>query len=506
MQASTSGNINYISIVNSTNTPLGVSGVFTGTSEDVTIYKSIVVSIFANVNSGSNGLSIQFSTDNTNWDYIFNYTIVGGTSFSRVLQVLARYMRVIYTNGTSAQASMRLQTILVSSQNAPNTGFPSSTIVPEPVNIVSPTDAFGALSVAEKSPSTIMSFVYNITGTATITQSNSIGNLNTATSAGTALLQSIGLTNYLPGTGLLIYITGVFNTGVAGTSQLLGAGNTNNGYYFGYNGSVFSILHRSGGVDTYIAQSAWNIDTMDGNGPSKMILNPQNGNVYSVQLQWLGFGNIKFFIEDPLTSIPTLVHVIRFANSSTTASLAQPSFYARAILDNGVTSTAMTLKVSCIAIYYEGNPVLRPGIRFSASNSATVGSNVLQSILTIRNKTTFASITNYIPIQIDSLSISSEGNKPVRFDIIRNATNAFVYNDVNTNRSVVDFSTTTATITTGTNTATIYTTYIGKTDSQILDLTSDLLYLYPGETFTVAALTTNATNENGTSFSWRELF
>jgi len=515
MQASTSGNINYVSVVNSTTTPLGSSGVFTGSSEEVIIYKSVVVSLFTDSSSATNGLSVQFSPDGTNWDFVFNFNTTGGTPFSIILQVVEAYMRIVYTNGTSAQSIFRLQTILVSSQDAPNSSFPASTITPTPVNIVSPVDAFGDLSVTEKTPSTIMSFIYNIngsiatstvTGTATITQSNSMGNLITAASAGTALLQSTGLTKYLPGTGLRIYATGIFNSGVSGTTQLLGAGNTDNGYYFGYNGTTFSILHRSGGVNNYIPQSSWNVDTMDGNGPSKMILNPQTGNVYITQLQWLAYGGIKFFIEDPITSLPVLVHVIRYPNANTAVSLAQPAFYGRVSLTNGATSTAMTLRVACVAIYLEGNPLLRPGIKYSSLNSASVGSSVLQSILTIRNRTTFAGINNYTPIMIDLLSISSEGNKPVRFDVIRNATNAFVYTDVNTNRSVVEFSTTLATITTGVNTATIYTFYIGKSDSQVIELTSDLLSLYPGESFTIAALTTNATNENGASFSWRELF
>lgn len=100
-----------VSTANSSTATLGSAGVFTGTSEDISAYSSVTVTVFANVASAANGLSIQQSSDGTNWDVTDTYTISASTTRSISVPVFARFFRVVYTNGGSAQGSMRLQTI-----------------------------------------------------------------------------------------------------------------------------------------------------------------------------------------------------------------------------------------------------------------------------------------------------------------------------------------------------------------------------------------------------------
>lgn len=512
MDVSSSGNINYVSVNNSTTTPLGIGATFTGTADSILVYKSVVLTVFTDVDSAANGVVFQFSQDGTNWDFIFNFSVIGNIAFSQTLQSLAPYFRIVYTNGSSAQTTFRLQVMYVASQNAPNSTYPVSNVKATQVNVSSPIDSFGDMAVTEKTASSLMDFVYNInssiatstvTGSGTITQANANASLNTAASAGTAELQSTTLTPYTTGVGVRVYITGVYNTGVAGTSQLIGAGSSTNGYFFGYTGTTFAILHRNNSVDTYIPQSSWNVDTFDGNGESRITLNPQLGNVYSIKIQWLGYGAIRFFIESPFTGIPILVHVIRYPNTATVPNLNKTGFYGLASLNNGVTATAMSMKVGCVSIFLEGDILERPGLKFAARNSTTVASSTLQSVLTIRNKSTFASTTNFTPIIVDLISLSTEGNKPVRFDVFRNPVNVFTYTDVATNNSVIEFATDVLTISTG---VLIFSFYLGKADSKVVNISSELFFIYPGQNITFAALTSNATNENGISISWRELF
>ena len=101
-----------ISTVNSTSTPLGISGVFTGTAEEVTNFGVIVVTTYSDKASATDGLSVQFSSDGTNWDSNDVYTIsaLSGKTFS--FQCPAKYFRVVYTNGVIAQTTFRLQTSL----------------------------------------------------------------------------------------------------------------------------------------------------------------------------------------------------------------------------------------------------------------------------------------------------------------------------------------------------------------------------------------------------------
>lgn len=101
-----------ISAANSSTANLGIAGVFTGTGVDVLAYPAISVAVFANQVSGTLGLSLQQSSDNTNWDIIDAYTIPASTGKTFTIASTARYFRVVYTNGGVAQTVFRLQTIL----------------------------------------------------------------------------------------------------------------------------------------------------------------------------------------------------------------------------------------------------------------------------------------------------------------------------------------------------------------------------------------------------------
>lgn len=101
-----------ISSLNSSSTPLGISGVFTGTAEDVSEFATVSIAAFSNVASATDGLSIQFSTDGTNWDHTDIYTLPANTGKTYTIGRVARYFRIVYTNGGTGQTSFRLQTIL----------------------------------------------------------------------------------------------------------------------------------------------------------------------------------------------------------------------------------------------------------------------------------------------------------------------------------------------------------------------------------------------------------
>lgn len=100
-----------ISTGNSTTTPLGASGVFTGSAEEVLLHGYLSVLAYADVGSAVDGLEVQASTDGSTWDTIRRYTVVGDQPFSAIVPVPARYGRVRYTNGTTGQATFRLQTV-----------------------------------------------------------------------------------------------------------------------------------------------------------------------------------------------------------------------------------------------------------------------------------------------------------------------------------------------------------------------------------------------------------
>jgi len=97
---------------NSTSTPLGISGVFTGTATEILNYGIIFISVYTDVASAVDGLAIQQSINGTNWDFSDNYNIAAGANKNFSINPHARYLRVVYTNGAVAQTTFRLQVIL----------------------------------------------------------------------------------------------------------------------------------------------------------------------------------------------------------------------------------------------------------------------------------------------------------------------------------------------------------------------------------------------------------
>ncbi len=68
-----------ISTINSSSAPLGIGGVFTGVSEDVTDFGTVEISVYSDVASATDGLSIEFSSDGSNWDHKDVYTVPAAT-------------------------------------------------------------------------------------------------------------------------------------------------------------------------------------------------------------------------------------------------------------------------------------------------------------------------------------------------------------------------------------------------------------------------------------------
>lgn len=529
---------------NSTSTPLGISGVFTGTSDSVLDYNSITVSVYTDQTSVTSGLNIQFSTDNVNWDLTNSEYIAAGKPRSHTFTVLAQYFRIVYTNGSVAQTVFRLQSILsngkAQSESVENTTngtlstFTNVRLIGQNIDttlnkvayvsvdsqgqlltrISEPRTAFGDLAVAQGVVQDTLSFQYNIntaivsttivgTGSVTKLLNKSLVATGTTT-ASSASLRSLRQVNYIPGVGINIKFTAIFSTPVAGTTIFAGFGTPTSGFYFAYNGTQFSVCSRSESTNTFVSQSNWNLDTLDGNGPSNMILNTLFGNVFKIQFQWLGFGSIKFFVENQETGLFLPVHIIKFSNTSTSTSINNPNGYLRLESNNGATTSNVFVQSPSMSVKYESIPNKNIGVRFSISNTSSIVANTRQSILTIRNKQLFQTVANFVPISLQFVSVATIGNKPVRIDVVYNQTNAtLIYTDISINQSVIEFSTTVATITTG---QTIQSFYLGASDSKTIDYNAIDYVLSPADNISFVAFSTSGTNDNSISVSWIERF
>ena len=110
-----------VSTGNSSSTPLGIDGVFTGTFVEILNHAHITVLVKADQVSATDGLKIEWSTDGITVHDNDSFTIPVNAAKIFTFGPEARYFRVTYTNGGVAQTSFNLQTILKPFYQKPST-------------------------------------------------------------------------------------------------------------------------------------------------------------------------------------------------------------------------------------------------------------------------------------------------------------------------------------------------------------------------------------------------
>lgn len=167
---------------------------------------------------------------------------------------------------------------------------------------------------------------------------------------------------YEPGKSLLIFNTFVFNTAKAGLLQRVGYFSSDNGIYLEQEGTDIYFVKRSSisgaVVNTRIAQSNWNIDKLDGTGPSKLTLDLSKAQILFSDIEWLGVGTVRigFVIDGKFIHCHSFQHAnIIDSTYITTACL--PLRYEIENLTG--TSGSSTLKQICSTVISEGGYELR---------------------------------------------------------------------------------------------------------------------------------------------------
>lgn len=202
------------------------------------------------------------------------------------------------------------------------------------------------------------------TGTATATFNSAQGlvDLTVNNAENTEVIrETTKVFSYQPGKSLLVMNTFVMSPAKAGLRQRVGYYGTKNGIYLELDGSEMSFVKRSavsgGIVDTKIEQSTWNIDTLDGDGPSGITLDISKAQILWMDIEWLGVGSVRlgFVIDGQFIHCHTIHHANIIASTYiTTASL--PLRYE--IKNTTATTGSSTMKQICSTVISEGGYVL----------------------------------------------------------------------------------------------------------------------------------------------------
>jgi len=242
--------------------------------------------------------------------------------------------------------------------------------------------------------------------------------------------------NYQPGKSQLILMTGVMGAEVASVKKRIGYFNGNatatpaaghNGLFFEQDGtSGMYVVERKNGTDTRTAQASWNLDPMDGTGPSGVTLDFTKTQIFLIDFEWLGVGRVRYgFVVD---GIPIYCHEANHANIGTSVYMSSPNLPLRYEISS--TGGAGSLVHICASVASEGG-IEGTGVIRSASTAAThVDANstsVVYAVVGLRLKTTHLD-TTVVPI---SMTMLAETQDAYEWSVYLNPTVAgtFTYAD-----------------------------------------------------------------------------
>ena len=200
-------------------------------------------------------------------------------------------------------------------------------------------------------------------GTATFNSAQGLVDLAvTAASGSEVVRETTKVFSYQPGKSLLVLSTFVMSAAKTNLRQRVGYYGVNNGYYLELNNTTVSFVERSfvtgAVVNTLVAQASWNVDPMDGSGPSGVTLDLTKSQILFMDLEWLGVGTVRIgFVIDGNFYV---CHKFHHANLIATTYITTASLPLRyEITNTGATSGASTLKQICSTVLSEGGYELR---------------------------------------------------------------------------------------------------------------------------------------------------
>ena len=267
-------------------------------------------------------------------------------------------------------------------------------------------DAFGRLRVS--TPFTLFDSSHRYTdnslwatststsGAAVFNADQGLVDLNvTAASGSQVLRETVKVFSYQPGKSLLILSTFVMSPAKTNLRQRIGYFGVANGYYLEQNDTTVSFVERSSVsgalVNTPVAQASWNVDSMNGTGPSGITLDLTKAQILFMDLEWLGVGTVR--IGFVINGNFYVCHQFHHANIITSTYITTASLPLRyEITNTGATSGISTLKQICSTVLSEGGYELN-GSQFAINTPIGTSYNlptkeVYYPVLALRLKNT----------------------------------------------------------------------------------------------------------------------
>lgn len=266
-----------------------------------------------------------------------------------------------------------------------------------------------------------------VSGTATSTfsayRASSLLAVNNLT-AGRRVRQTRKRFNYQPGKSQLILITFVLGGSKVGVTKNVGYFDDSNGIFLQHKDGEAYLIRRTNvsgtpsDTDT-VAQDDWNLDPMDGSGPSGVLLDWTKAQILYIDMEWLGVGRVRVgFVVDGL-----IHYVHQFVHSNRIASvyMSDPNLPIRYELVGTDAQTGDTLECICSSVMSEGG-ISDTAFPFSAATqtSFTGVAGTTYALVGLRKKTTH--ISKVVELVSASLLLVSSAARSARYSLRLNPT------------------------------------------------------------------------------------
>ncbi len=290
------------------------------------------------------------------------------------------------------------------------------------------TDAFSRTRVSE--PFTLFDSSYRYAdnqlwtsatatgGTATFNSAQGLVDLSVTSASGSEVIrETTKVFAYQPGKSLLTLNTFVMAPAKTNLRQRVGYYGASNGYYLEQDNTTVSFVERSFVtgvvVNTPVVQANWNVDPMNGSGPSGITIDLTKAQILYMDLEWLGVGTVRigFVINGEFY----VCHKFHHANLITSTYITTASLPLRyEITNTGATSDVSTLKQICSTVISEGGYTLNGlqqaiGIPLTSPKNLPIA-GTFYPIVSIRLKTSPNRLDGLVICTAISVMATSAGN------------------------------------------------------------------------------------------------
>lgn len=354
----------------------------------------------------------------------------------------------------------------------------ANTTTPVPISFpINALDAFGRLVTTQ--PYTIFDsqnryaidaqFDTGLTGggsTAYLSNESSV-QLNVGTANGDQVVrQSFRNMPYQPGKGLTFLATFVMGAPKTNLRQRVGYFNTSNGAFLQQDGTTISFVLRSNSLPTpgtpsdvrTVNQADWNVDPMDGTGPSGRVLDLTKNQILYMDFEWLGTGDVRcgFYVDGQAQ----ICHIFHNDNTQTAVYMQTAILPVRyEITNTGVTASSSAMKQICSSVinmggYEQTSP---ENIARRTSVLTTIGGTFLPLVSIRLNSSNLGAVV--LPNRFQVLPTTSQNYEIalVKNPTLTGASWSAVPSDAN-----VQFDVSSTAVTGGTIVQTIYATASGS--------------------------------------------